>query len=104
MDTILQFFNNTYNQDLSDTRIFFLQLDGKAGVYNPLDDEVYINREYNSISRELTIIHEYTHRMIALNNIQVPLTEEEEFCRYVTLEYVKQVFGEEGLTLVKGLI
>ena len=104
MDTILQFFNINYGQDLSNTKVFFISLNNKAGAYNNMDDEVYINSDYNSITRELTIVHELTHRMIALNDIQVSLTEEEEFCKYVTLEYVKEFFGEKAVKLVKGLI
>lgn len=104
MNKINEFFINTFNQDLSDTKVFFISLNNKAGVYNNIDDEVYINSDYNSITRELTIVHEYTHRMIALNDIQVSLTEEEDFCKYVTLEYIRQFFGEEAIALVQELI
>lgn len=104
MNKINEFFINTFNQDLSDTKVFFISLNNKAGVYNNIDDEVYINSDYNSITKELTIVHEYTHRMIALNDIQVSLTEEEDFCKYVTLEYIRQFFGEEAIALVQELI
>ena len=104
MNEINKFFIKTFNQDLSDTKVFFISLDNKAGMYNGMDDEVYINSDYNSITREFTLIHELTHRMIALNDIQVSLTEEEDFCKYVTLEYIRQFFGEEAIALVQELI
>lgn len=104
MNKINEFFINTFNQDLSDTKVFFISLINRAGCYDSECDEVYINSNYNSITREFTIVHEYTHRMIALNDIQVPLTEEEDFCKYVTLEYIRQFFGEEAIALVQELI
>lgn len=104
MNKINEFFINTFNQDLSDTKVFFISLINRAGYYDSECDEVYINSNYNSITREFTLIHELTHRMIALNDIQVSLTEEEDFCKYVTLEYIRQFFGEEAIALVQELI
>lgn len=103
MKEIFNFFISEYHVDLRDTKIFFISLN-QAGYYNVNDDYIAINSNNNNITRELTIIHELTHRMITLNNWIIPIDIEEEYCKYVTLLYVEKTFGKNAVNLVKDLI
>lgn len=106
MEQIYDFFISNYNVDLSDTKVYYISLVDRAGFYDTCEDIIVINSDYNSITRELTLIHELTHRMIAIiSNISISdIDTEESYCKYVTLLYVEKVFGKEAVSLVKDLI
>lgn len=104
MKKINQFFIDMFGEDLSDTKVFFISLTGRAGYYDPDDDVVYINSDYNTLTRELTLVHEYTHRMVLIKGWCISIDLEEEYCKHVTLLYVEQVFGAEAIELVKDLV
>jgi Zn-dependent peptidase ImmA (M78 family) len=100
--TIFKFFMNKYNLDLSTTKIYIIDLVGKNGAYDYIEDEVYIDHTLNAITRELTLVHELTHKIVYV--LELDVIDEEAYCKEVTLEYVKQEFNEVAVTLVKNEI
>lgn len=99
---VFEFFKEQYKIDLSDTEYYIFELVGRNGFYNPIEDVVFVDCHINMINRELTFVHELTHRMIHINSIET--NDEEEYCKQVVLEYVKYEFNEEAVTLLKDII
>ncbi len=97
-NSIYAFFKDRFNVDLSNTEYYYTTLSGRAGFYNPVIDTVFLDDSKNPITRELTLVHELTHRLVYLLSYLVD--DEEEFCKGVTREYVKEAFGEQGLLLL----
>lgn len=99
---IFKFFMHKYNVDLSKTKIYTIDLIGRNGCYDYIEDEVYIDPSLNSITRELALVHELTHKIVHL--LKLAVIDEEAYCKEVTLEYAKQEFNEVAVTLIKNKI
>lgn len=104
MNKVIQYLSNRYSRDLSNTKVFFIALEGRAGYYDTYNKEVYINTNNNGLTKELTLVHELTHRIIDLNNWEMPIEKEEKYCKFVTIQYVRHMFGEDAVELVKDLV
>ena len=102
LNTIMKFFMDTYNLDLSDSKIYYLELIGRKGFYNYEEDMIVVDSNINSIDRELTLVHELTHRMVYL--LGLITKDEEAYCKEVTLDYVRQEFNEVAVTLLKDYV
>ena len=96
---IYKFFNDMFNMDMSDSAYYWNdELVDRVGTYDYVDDVIYINPSLNSIARELTLVHELTHRLCYMLSLYT--VDEEAYCKQVTTDYVEQVFGIQGLTLL----
>lgn len=103
MSKIIKFFNDEFNMDLSDTKVFFIALDTES-CYDTDTDTIYINSNSNQIVRELSLVFEYANAVVRLSNLTEDIRIANNICKDILSSYIEYTFGNDGLSMLRDFI
>lgn len=92
---ILNFFQNRYEIDLSDIKVFFISMSGRIGAYDKDNNTVLIDSSIDMGARELTLAHEYAHAMFDRYHVFLTNEKEEYLCNKISYEYADYILRKE---------
>lgn len=92
---ILNFFQNRYEIDLSDIKVFFISMSGRIGAYDKDNNTVLIDSSIDMGARELTLAHEYAHAMFDRYHVLLTNEKEEYLCNKISYEYADYILNRK---------